>query len=74
MKGVLSMLGNWTEEDRAQWTSCAQGVDALFTVWLDMAVEVVLQEPTMSATLPPGVEIAVWFRDHLEQHRSAFCR
>lgn len=67
------MLGNWAEEDGAQWTSCAEGIDALFTVWLDMAVEVVRQEPTLTATFPPGVEIVGWFRDHLEQHRSAFC-
>ena len=67
------MFGHWTETDSAQWTACAVGVDALYTEWIVQAVEVAEQEPAILTTLPPGTEISTWLRDHLEQHRGAFC-
>ncbi len=67
------MFGHWTETDNAQWTACAVGVDALYTEWVVQALEVAQQEPAILTTLPPGTEVSTWLRDHLEQHRGAFC-
>ncbi len=66
------MLGHWTREDEEEWISCTQGVDALYTAWVDLAVEAMLEEPPMLAMIPSGADAATWFRNHLERHRAAF--
>ncbi len=68
-----TMLWNWSHEDEYYWTHCAAGVDALFTAWLEEAMEAAAMEPTIATFLPPDVEVLPWLRSHLERHRAAFC-
>ena len=67
------MLWVWTEEDQDFWTTCASGIDALFTAWLNQAADAAAREPAVKAFLSPQADAVAWFRAHLEQHRAAFC-
>lgn len=69
----VPIIWDWTNEDQHAWATYEDGVQALYSVWIDKAVQAFAEDALMHTAVPEQQDPAVWFRGQLERHRSVFC-
>ena len=65
-------MWDWTLEDQHQWLTANEGVNALYSAWVDQAVDAFSRDPMMHERMPASHD-AAWFRSQLERYRVVFC-
>lgn len=65
-------MWDWTQDDQQQWLTRENGVNALYSAWVDRAVDAFSQDPAIQERLSARHD-AGWFRSQLERYRPVFC-
>ncbi|MCL5974148.1 MAG: GGDEF domain-containing protein [Actinobacteria bacterium] len=70
----VALFWQWSAADEESWGRCPEGIDALFSAWVDLATRAVQEDPSLVGDLPTELREPDWFRSHLEAYRSTFCQ
>ncbi len=67
------MLWQWSTGDEEAWKHHSEGVNALFSAWVDHATEAAEENTHLFSDLSLEFQSTDWFRSHLEAYRETFC-
>lgn len=65
-------MWQWSDEDQHQWRAYREGVNALYSAWVDRATAEFSHDPFIQERMPAHHDSA-WFRTQLESYRPVFC-